>query len=133
MRDHDVLDRLGREELLRFRDVGERPRLALPGLEHHHVVLELDDERVVAARPRREPVEAVAELLGRDVERGRSAARRTAGRGARTRRAAAGASVARSDGFALAAVTSTSKNGHSPRVCTIFVGAVTPPKSVQPE
>ena len=43
------------------------------------------------------------------------------------RRWIAGAIVATSDGFALAAVTLTSKNGQPPRVCTIFVGAIAPP------
>src|SRR5688572_4400727 len=43
------------------------------------------------------------------------------------------AMVARSSGFARAAVTLTSKNGQPPRVWTIFEGTMAPPRFFHPE
>ncbi len=130
MRVHHVTNRLARDQLLGLRDVRERARLALPGFEHHHVIAELDDQRVVAARTGGEAIEAVTQLLRRDVERAAAAAPE-AGPPVDSRET--GASAARSDGFALRRATSTSKNGQPPRVCTIVAGAMrAPPKSFQP-
>ena len=98
----------------------------MSGLEHHDVVFELHDHRIVAAGSGGEPVKAVAKLFGSDRQ-SRLAGRHLARRPQRRRRRhgrppvpGAGTSVATSAGFAFAAVTSTSKNGHPPRVCTIF-------------
>ena len=59
MRVHDVTDRLVGDELLRFGDVSETTRLGLSRLEHHDVIVELHDHRIVAAGSRGEPVQAV--------------------------------------------------------------------------
>ena len=74
MRVHHVADRLVGNELLRFGDVRESARLGLSGLEHHDVILELHNHRIVAAGSGGEPVEAVAELFGSDGQRRRGAA-----------------------------------------------------------
>ena len=81
MRGHDVADWLVGNQLLGFSDIGQRARLALPGLEHHDVVPELHDQRIVAAGSGGEPVQAVTELFGRDRERrcGAASARATTG------------------------------------------------------
>ena len=91
MRVHDVTDRLVGDQLLRFRDVGESTRLGLSGLEHHDVVLELDNQRIVTAGSGGEPVDTVAELFGSDGQ-SRCSAAATASRcwsGARSWRNAA--------------------------------------------
>src|SRR5690606_10997178 len=62
MRDHHVADRLVRELPFDLRDVRSGARLALAGLEHHDVLVELDDDRVVATRARGVAPNAVAEL-----------------------------------------------------------------------
>ena len=132
MRVHHVADWLVGNQLLRFGDVGERTRLGLSGLEHHDVVPELDDQRIVAAGSGGEPVEPVAELFVSDGQRGRAAGgSRTGRRGQRAqpprpRRAVqvrAPASRHRQDSPSPPS-TSTSKNGQPPRVCTIFAGAI---------
>src|SRR5262245_23417740 len=71
MRVHDVTNRLVGDELLRFGDVSESTPLdvwsgALSGLEHHDVVFELHDHRVVTGASCGEPVKAVAKLFRSD-------------------------------------------------------------------
>src|SRR5262245_58650100 len=91
VRVEDVANRLVGEQLLRLVDVQLAARDRLTGFEHHHVVLELDEQRVVAARTSRQSIESVAELLRGDGERWwRTAATRATGR-----RAAAGAAATR--------------------------------------
>src|SRR5437667_3183609 len=86
MRVHDVTDRLVGHQLLRFGDVGETTGLGLSGLQHHDVVLELDDHGIVTAGSGGEPVEAVAELFGSDGQSGRGATGSTAATGTTTSR-----------------------------------------------
>src|SRR5262245_16999838 len=94
MRVHDVTDRLVGDELLRFCDVSESTRLGLSGLEHHDVVFELHDHRIVTAGSGGEPVKTVAKLFGSDHQRRWSAtAARTTGCAGR-RRAATGTAAA---------------------------------------
>src|SRR5690606_41110788 len=85
-RDHDVEDRLTGELPLDLVDVRLRARLALPRREHHDVIAELDDERVVAALAGRVAEETRAELLLRDVELRRRPAAALGGRTIRRRR-----------------------------------------------
>src|SRR5262245_62471028 len=66
MRVHDVTNRLVGDELLRFGDVSESTRLGLSGFEHHDVVFELYNYRIVAAISGGEPVEPIAEFFGSD-------------------------------------------------------------------
>ena len=124
-----VADLLAGELALDLVDVELRARLVLARLEHHDVVVELGDDRVVAARPRRVAPEPWGELLLRERERRRLTA--AAGRRLPGDRppavAGCGASAARFCGLPVAFVTSTWKNGQPPRVCSIFVGTIAPP------
>ena len=87
MRVPHVTQRLVRKELLGFGDVRHATGFRLARFEHHHVVLELHEDRIVAAGSGCEPIETVTELLRRHGHRrwtSRSASRRrtaaTAGR-----------------------------------------------------
>ena len=73
-----IADRLARELPLDLVDVELGTRLILAGLEHHDVVVELGDDRVVAALPRRVAPEPWAELFLRERQSRRLAAGRTA-------------------------------------------------------
>src|SRR4030095_16619053 len=90
MRVHDVADRLPGKELLRFRDVRGTACLALPGFEHHDVVLEFDDHGVIAAVSGSQPVETVAQLFVGHGHRSSLSATTTTSRSLTTARWCAG-------------------------------------------
>ena len=90
-----VADRLARELPLDLVDVELGTRLILAGLEHHDVVVELGDDRVVAACPRRVAPEPWAELFLRERHRRAVGRREDRRRAPRLREAPAAAPASR--------------------------------------